>query len=174
MDSAIVLEDWDRNFSAIWRELERTLRLSDAATAVLLDTSGNAVTYAGDDPDFDLSSFASLAVADYLATQEMALLLGERSMQWVVHQGVSGGLILAPLHSALILAVLFDGRTTLGLVRHQMKKDRTRLRDATAPLVRLLEQQLAREARRDDEAELGQETGDWLDRGLERLFGPTA
>jgi predicted regulator of Ras-like GTPase activity (Roadblock/LC7/MglB family) len=174
----MIPEEWDRNFSSIWDELNRTLRSAAATTAVLLDTSGNAVTYAGDDPDFDLSSFASLAVADYMATQEMAVLLGEESMRWVVHQGINGGLVMVPLHPLLILAVLFDNRTTLGLVRHEIRKNRPRLETATLPLLGLLERQLLEAGLEDeagDDASLDDLSGsDLIDRGLDRLFGPTA
>lgn len=175
MGKSMYREDWDRNFSSIWAEMERTLHLSGAATAVLLDVSGNAVTYAGEDPEFDLSSFASLAVGDYLATQEMAALLGEKSMQWVMHQGINGGLALAPLHPLLILAVIFDQRTTLGLVRHQMRKDRARLEEVAQPLIRLLQQQLFEpEAVAGPEAESAAEAAsadEIIGRGLEQLFG---
>jgi predicted regulator of Ras-like GTPase activity (Roadblock/LC7/MglB family) len=176
MDSARIPEEWDRHFGSVWRELELTLKHAGAATAVLVDTSGNAVTYAGEEPGFDLASFASLARGDYLATQEMAVLLGEESMQWVVHQGMDGGVVLVPLHPMLILAVVFDGRTTLGLVRHAMRKDRERLRVATEPLLGLLERQ---DLEADLEADL-EEPGndDMVDRiigdGLGQIFGPSA
>lgn len=172
MDTARIPEEWDLHFGSVWRELERILKAAGAATAVLLDTSGNAVTYAGEEPAFDLASFASLAVGDYLATQEMAMLLGEDSMQWVVHQGIDSGVALAPLHPLLILAVIFDRRTTLGLVRHAMRKEHRRLQEATRPLLGLLERQVME----DDLEESG--NGDMVDRiiddGLGRIFGPSA
>ena len=170
MGEARIPEDWDRRFAEVWRELERLLARSSAATAVLLDTSGNAVTYSGEDPDFDLALFASLAVGDFLATREMARLLHEEGMRWVVHQGTYGGLVLAPLHPQLILAVLFDGRTTLGLIRHEVRKSRQRLEEATRPLLALLE------ANTPDDDEVGDDeyAGDVIDEGLHSLFGPSA
>lgn len=170
MGEARIPEDWDRRFGDIWKELERVLARSAGATAVLLDTSGNAVTYAGDDPDFDLSLFATLAVGDFLATREMARLLHEDEMRWVVHQGARGGVVLAPLHPLLILAVIFDGRTTLGLVRHEVQKARLRLEEVTRPLLALLAPRIAEESRREDEG-LARQV---IDEGLERLFGPSA
>lgn len=171
MSEARIPEEWDRRFGAIWRELDSLLARSSAATAVLLDTSGNAVTYSGEDPDFDLSDFAALAVGDFLATREMARLLREEEMRWVVHQGSRGGVVLIPLHPLLILAVLFDGRTTLGLVRHEIRKSHPRLEEATRPLLRLLAPRAggADEGRAD--AGLARQV---IDEGLERLFGPSA
>jgi hypothetical protein len=171
MDNATIPQEWDLHFGTVWKELERLLARAGAATAILLDTSGNAVTYAGDEPGFDLGSFASLAVGDYLATQEMALLLGEESMQWVVHQGLQGGVVLAPLHPLLVLAVIFDGRTTLGLVRHAMRRERSSLELATRPLLGLLERQ-AMDPDRDSDDAYGVDRR--IDDGLGRLFGPSA
>jgi predicted regulator of Ras-like GTPase activity (Roadblock/LC7/MglB family) len=171
MDRAMLPQEWERHFGSVWNELTRLLRLSGSATAVLLDASGNAVTYAGEDPEFDLSSFASLAVGDYLATREMAALLGEEELRWVVHQGADVGLILAPLHPLLLLAVIFDHRTTLGLVRHQMRKERERLMAATRPLLQLLEQQLAAES---EEPALDGTEDTVIEASLRRLFSPSA
>ena len=172
MDHAAIPGEWDLHFGSVWKEMQRMLQRAGAATAVLLDTSGNAVTYAGEEPTFDLGTFASLAVGDYLATQEMALLLGEESMQWVVHQGIEGGVVLAPLHPLLVLAVIFDGRTTLGLVRHAMRKDRRRLEEATRPLLGLLERQVLEGDI--EESEDGYGADRMIDDGLRRLFGPSA
>jgi hypothetical protein len=173
MDEAMIPQEWDRCFSAIWTELGRSLDLSGAATAILMDPSGNAVTYAGEDPEFDLSTFASLAVADFLAQRELAGVLGDRDLQWVVHQGAKSGLVLLPLHPLLILGVLFDPRTTLGLVRHQLRKDRERLVEATRPLVSLLQTQL--ESDLEESARIERlADGDAIGESLERLFGPAA
>lgn len=172
-DDHAIPREWDRRFHSIWIELNRLLSKSGAATAILLDTSGNAVTYAGEDPEFDLSSFASLAAGDFLATRQMALLLGEESMQWVVHQGKSGGLAMAPLHPLLILAVVFDGRTALGLVRYEMRRHRVRLETATRPLATLLEEQaLDRPLGGDEDDASFADTV--IGEGLEHLFGPPA
>jgi predicted regulator of Ras-like GTPase activity (Roadblock/LC7/MglB family) len=182
MDQHLAPEDWDRHFRAIWVQLQRLLDRSGAATAILLDISGNAVTYAGEDPEFDLSTFASLAVGDYVATQELASLLDQGNSRWVVHQGVKGGMLLVPLHPLLVLGVLFDGRTTLGLVRHQIRKDRDRVIAALGPLISLLERQLAADAALDDmeQDEVAAAAAGWgssldpadqlIEEGLERLF----
>jgi predicted regulator of Ras-like GTPase activity (Roadblock/LC7/MglB family) len=172
MDHAAIPGEWDLHFGSVWKELQRMLQRAGAATAVLLDTSGNAVTYAGEEPTFDLGTFASLAVGDYLATQEMALLLGEESMQWVVHQGIEGGVVLAPLHPLLVLAVIFDGRTTLGLVRHAMRAERRRLEETTRPLLGLLERQILEGDLEDSDDGYGVDR--MIDDGLGRLFGPSA
>jgi predicted regulator of Ras-like GTPase activity (Roadblock/LC7/MglB family) len=180
MDQNMAPEDWDRHFRTIWVQLQRVLDQSGAATAILLDIGGNAVTYAGEDPDFDLSTFAALAVGDYVATQELASLLDQGNARWVVHQGVKGGMLLVPLHPLLVLAVLFDGRTTLGLVRHQIRKDKDRVTAALGPLIGLLERQLAADAALDEAEEeraacaaLGgpaDQADRLIDEGLERLF----
>ena len=170
MDQTIVPEEWDQHFKAIWVDLRKMLRASGASTAILLDATGNAVTYAGEDPEFDLSAFASLAVGDYVATQELAGILGHGQSRWVVHQAAKGGMVLVPLHPLLILGVLFDDRTTLGLVRHEIRKARDGMVDTVQPLLRLLERKLAETDPEEDAR--GAEIADRsVDGGMLELFG---
>lgn len=184
MDQAMDRIDWDAQFGIARTEFDRLLARSGAASSVILETSGNCVTYFGEEPEFDLAAFASLAVGDYLATQEIATLLGEDSLQWVVHQGRTRGLILVPLGPLLLIAILFDGRTTLGLVRHQLRKDWGRLERALAPIADLLERQIQEGAFNvEPYDQLGGEL-EGLAEGpidearlrddIERLFGPSA
>ena len=177
MDQTAVPEDWDLHFKAIWVELHHLLKESGAATAILLDATGNAVTYAGEDPDFDLSTFASLAVGDYVATQELASILGHGQSRWVVHQGIKGGMVLVPVHPLLILGVLFDSRTTLGLVRHEIRRAKDRLLVTVEPVLRLIEEQLARgesEDERPSPVAVGEAADRAVDQGLMELFGPAS
>lgn len=88
-----------------------------ARTAMLLDRSGRLVACEGDKPGFDLTTFASLAAADYGANDQLARLLGEAEFNGLVHQGERDAMHLADVGRQLVLVTLFDVRTTLGLVR---------------------------------------------------------
>lgn len=175
MDGTRMPEIWEQHFHCAWSELELLLDRSGAATAVLLDTSGNPLTYAGEDPDFDLSCFASLAVGDWMAARAMAELFEDRTTRWVVHEGTKDGMVLAPLHPSLLLAVVFDGRTTLGLVRHEIRRKRQRLAVLTEPLLALVDGRL-REFQDGDDGpppEGENDERDLIGEGLEQLFGPS-
>jgi len=93
--------------------------LADTAanTAMLLDRGGRLVVCEGEQPAFDLTTFASLAAADYGANDQLARLLGEPEFSGLVHQGERDAMHLADVGRQLVLVTLFDVRTTLGLVR---------------------------------------------------------
>lgn len=94
---------------------------SQARCALLLDRTGRLLTAAGDDAGFDRVSFASLAAADFGASDQLARLLGEREFRSLYHQGENGSMYLVDIAGHAILAALFDARTTLGRVRLKTK-----------------------------------------------------
>ena len=71
----------------------------------------------GEPPTFDATTFASLAAADFSANDQLARLLGEPEFGALVHQGERDSMYLLDIARRAILVVLFDGRTTLGLVK---------------------------------------------------------
>ena len=105
-------------------DLERINRIlhafvseAGARCALLLDRAGRPVTAFGETRDIDETSFASLAAADFDASDQLAGLLGEREFTALYHQGIAGSMYLADVGGAAILAAVFDRRTTLGMVR---------------------------------------------------------
>lgn len=88
-----------------------------ARCALLLDRNGRPVTAFGATADLDETSFASLAAADFDASDQLAGLLGEEEFTALYHQGVGGSMYLSEIAGSAILAAVFDRRTTLGMVR---------------------------------------------------------
>lgn len=105
-------------------ELQRINRLlhdfvaeSGARCALLLDRDGHPVTAFGETGDLDETSFASLAAADFDASDQLAGLLGAAEFTSLYHQGVHGSMYLSEIAGSAILAAVFDRRSTLGMVR---------------------------------------------------------
>jgi predicted regulator of Ras-like GTPase activity (Roadblock/LC7/MglB family) len=105
-------------------EIQRINRLlhdfvaeAGARCALLIDRVGRAVTAFGDTGELDETSFASLAAADFDASDQLAGLLGEEEFSALYHQGVHGSMYLSEVGGFAILAAVFDRRTTLGMVR---------------------------------------------------------
>lgn len=88
-----------------------------ARCAVLVDRTGRSITAAGETGELDQTTFASLAAADFAASDQLARLLGEKEFASLYHAGASHSMYLADVDGHAILAALFDERTTLGLVR---------------------------------------------------------
>ncbi len=97
--------------------LHKFVAEAGARCALLLDRDGRPLTAFGETGDLDETSFASLAAADFDASDQLAGLLGEREFTSLYHQGVTGSMYLSEIAGAAILAAVFDRRTTLGMVR---------------------------------------------------------
>jgi predicted regulator of Ras-like GTPase activity (Roadblock/LC7/MglB family) len=110
------------DFGAITQSLQRFLYDSNARCALLVDRTGQLVATVGEQPKFDPTAFATLTAADFSANDQLAKLIGESDFNSLFHQGEKESMYLADIARRLILVVLFDNRTTLGLVRLKMKQ----------------------------------------------------
>lgn len=97
------------------------LRESNARTALIVDRTGQMITTAGEPPHFDPTAFASLTAADFSANDQLAKMIGEAEFGSLFHQGEKESMYLADIARRVILVVLFDNRTTLGLVKLRVK-----------------------------------------------------
>jgi predicted regulator of Ras-like GTPase activity (Roadblock/LC7/MglB family) len=109
------------DFDAITQTLQRFLYDSNARCALLVDRTGQLVATVGEQPNFDPTAFATLTAADFSANDQLARLIGESDFSTLFHQGERESMYLADVARRVILVVLFDNRTTLGLVRLKMK-----------------------------------------------------
>jgi predicted regulator of Ras-like GTPase activity (Roadblock/LC7/MglB family) len=125
------------DFGAITQSLQRFLFDSHARCALLVDRTGQLVATVGEPPNFDPTAFATLTAADFSANDQLARLIGETDFNTLFHQGERESMFLADVARRVILVVLFDNRTTLGLVR-------LKLRQVVEELARLFEQVFAR------------------------------
>lgn len=110
------------DFGAITASLQQFLKDSNARCALLVDRTGQLVATVGEQPKFDATTFASLTAADFSANDQLAKLIGEPDFNSLFHQGEKESMYLADIARRVILVVLFDNRTTLGLVRLKMKE----------------------------------------------------
>ena len=106
---------------ALRRGMERLLQESSAHCALLVDRGGQLLAQAGDRPAFDATTFATLTAADFSANDQLARMLGEPEFGSLFHQGERESMYLADVARRVILVVLFDNRTTLGLVKLRVK-----------------------------------------------------
>lgn len=93
-----------------------------AARAVfLIDRDGQPIAFHGDIGDMDTTSFSSLAAGNVAATSSMAKLIGEETFPGVVHEGERESIFISVIGRSL-LVVVFDERSTLGLVKIRTKR----------------------------------------------------
>ncbi len=119
--------------------LDTLLYESNARCALLVDRTGQLVVTVGEQPDFDSAAFASLTAADFSANDQLASLIGEEEFSSLFHQGRSESMYLADVGKRLILVVLFNRQTTLGLVR-------IKIRDAVSDLTKAFQEVFGRDS----------------------------
>ena len=97
--------------------LAEFLRLSGAKCALLIDKEGHLVTKRGELRTIDIDTISALVAGSFAATKEMARLLGEAEFSALFHQGERDNIQLTLVGDRTLLTILFDDRTTVGMVR---------------------------------------------------------
>lgn len=113
---------YEEDYWAINGVLGELLKSSNATTILLIDQTGQMISNVGRNPEFDIQAFASLCAADFEANNALAQLIGEKDFSTLYHQGVDESMYLSRIEGNVILVVLFDKSTTLGLVRLRVKR----------------------------------------------------
>jgi predicted regulator of Ras-like GTPase activity (Roadblock/LC7/MglB family) len=101
----------------IGKSLNAFLKNANAQCALLVDKDGHLVTKEGQSATFDVDTISALVAGSFAATKQMAKLLGEEEFSIMFHQGKKDNIQLSVVGERTILAVIFDDRTTLGMVR---------------------------------------------------------
>lgn len=121
----MVRAEWaifEEDYWAITNALEALAQSSQSKHVLLVDRTGQLIAQVGEDPTFDTQSFASLCAADFEANYALAKLIGEDDFSTLYHQGAKESMYLGKIEKGVVVAVVFDRTTTLGLVRLRVKK----------------------------------------------------
>ncbi len=115
----ILYEEDERRLTAV---LSRLCEESKSRAAFLIDKSGQLLASAGETASLDTTSLASLTAGNIAATGGLAQLLGQKEFSVLFHEGEKDNLHISVVAQRGILVVLFDRRTSLGLVRLRVKR----------------------------------------------------
>ena len=88
----------------------------------LVDKNGQQIAYNGDINNLDTTSLASLTAGNVAATDGLARLIGEKEFSVLFHEGERDNIHISIVGKRVILVVIFDERSSLGLVRLRVKK----------------------------------------------------
>lgn len=152
----------ESDFHKITEHLNALLKESNARCALLVDRTGQLLANVGEPLQFDPTSFASLTAADFSANDQLAKMIGEPEFASLFHQGERESMYLADVARRVILVVLFDERTTVGMVRLRVKQ-------TVQDLGKLFEEMFTRMGSGDAKAEGGLFEG--ADDEIDKLFG---
>lgn len=113
---------YDEEFQRISAVIEKLLRESNAKVIFLVDKNGQLIAGCGETEHLDTTSLASLTAGNIAATGGLAKLIGEKEFTILFHEGEKDNIHISIIAQRVILVVIFDHRSSLGLVRLRVKK----------------------------------------------------
>ncbi|MHC4391716.1 MAG: roadblock/LC7 domain-containing protein [Planctomycetota bacterium] len=145
------------------RILREFNKLSSAKSNILIDKEGHPITQVGETSEgFDIDTISALVAAAFMATREMAKILGEEEFSILSHQGKRDHLQLTLIADRCILTTLFDDTTTVGMVRLYAQ-------EAAKKLNKLFAEMAMRKDQPDEQ--IDDDFGDAAQSALEDVFG---
>jgi predicted regulator of Ras-like GTPase activity (Roadblock/LC7/MglB family) len=156
---------YDEEFQRIKDSLHRLASDANANVVFLVDKNGQQIAAVGDLQSLDTTSLASLTAGNVAATDGLARLIGEKEFSILFHEGERDNIHISIVAQRVILVVIFDERTSLGLVR-------LRVRRAMAELEKVFED-IAKKAEKDKQtiqADFDSPFAEITDEDIDRLF----
>src|SRR4030065_171121 len=102
--------------------LMKLLKGAEAKCVLLVDKDGYLVTRQGFTHSLDTTALAALLAGSFASTKEIARLVGEPEFSVLFHQGKKDHIHISLVGERTILVVIFDDRTTIGMVRLYAKE----------------------------------------------------
>jgi predicted regulator of Ras-like GTPase activity (Roadblock/LC7/MglB family) len=126
---------YQEEFQRLEEALKRLRQEANARAVFLIDKNGQQIAASGETGEFDTTSLASLTAGNVAATDGLAKLIGEREFSVLFHEGQRDHIHISIVAKRAILLVIFDERSSLGLVRLRVMR-------ATAEMDRIFETML--------------------------------
>lgn len=127
---------YDEELKRINAVTEKLLRESNSKVIFLVDKNGQLISATGETEHLDTTSLASLTAGNIAATGGLAKLIGEKEFSILFHEGEKDNIHISIVAGRVILVVIFDQRSSLGLVRLRVKKASDELADIFEDLAR--------------------------------------
>ncbi len=113
---------YEEDYRRILAIIQKLCRDANAKGIFVVDKNGQLIAEAGEVRGIDTTSLASLTAGSIAATGGLAKIIGEEDFPVHFHQGQRDNLHMTLVAGRIILVVIFDDRSSLGLVRLRVKK----------------------------------------------------
>ena len=113
---------YEEELQQIMHICEVLQRDSNARAVLVIDKNGQTIAQAGEVEQLDVTSLSSLTAGNVAATGAIASLLAEKEFAGQFHEGEKTNVHISIVGARVILVVLFDERSSLGLVRLRVRK----------------------------------------------------
>ena len=115
----MLFEEEQQQIQAISDRLHKD---SNALAVLVINKDGQEIARSGQTNDLDITSLSSLFASNVAATSEIAKFLKEEEFGGQFHEGTKQNVNISVVARRAILVVIFDGRSSLGLVRLRVRK----------------------------------------------------
>jgi predicted regulator of Ras-like GTPase activity (Roadblock/LC7/MglB family) len=113
---------YEEEFNQIQTVVDRLVKEANAKVVFIVDKNGQLIAASGDTENLDTTSLASLTAGNIAATGGMAKLLKENEFATQFHEGEKANIHIQLVGNRVILVVIFDSRSSLGLVRLRVRR----------------------------------------------------
>lgn len=127
---------YEEELQQITAVIELLHRDANAKAVLVIDKNGQSMAEAGEIEHLDVTSLSSLTAGNVAATGGIANLLSEKEFAGQFHEGEHVNVHISIVSGRVILLVLFDERSSLGLVRLRVRKAASNLTQILEELVR--------------------------------------
>jgi predicted regulator of Ras-like GTPase activity (Roadblock/LC7/MglB family) len=141
---------YEEEYQQIKDILHRLQVDSNSKIVFLVDKNGQQIAVTGDMRGVDATSLASLTAGNVAATDGLAKLIGEKEFSILFHEGERDNIHISLVAQRVILVVIFDEKSSLGLVRLRVKKASQELERTFEVLLRKAEAERGSMAHRFD------------------------
>lgn len=138
MEGNIVL--YDEEYQKIKEIIQRLNEEANARVVFLVDKNGQQIAACGEIENLDTTSLASLTAGNVAATDGLAKLIGEKEFSILFHEGERDNIHISLVGKRVILVVIFDQRSSLGLVRLRVKRASIELEKIFDSIVKKVEE----------------------------------
>src|ERR1700748_1017417 len=130
---------YEEEFNQIQNVGDRLVKEANAKVVFIVDKNGQLIAASGEVDNIDTTSLASLTAGNIAATGGIAKLLRENEFATQFHEGEKNNIHIQLVGNRVILVVIFDSKTSLGLVRLRVKKATEQLNGIFESLMKKVE-----------------------------------
>jgi predicted regulator of Ras-like GTPase activity (Roadblock/LC7/MglB family) len=132
---------YEEEFNQIKQIISKLRVDANAKVVFLVDKNGQQIAAHGEIENLDTTSLASLTAGNVAATDGLARLIGEKEFSILFHEGEKDNIHISIVAQRVILVVIFDERSSLGLVRLRVKKAAQELTDCFHTIMEKVERE---------------------------------
>ena len=154
----------EEEYQKIYRAITQLRSDCNAKVVFVVDKNGQQIAASGELEAIDTTALASLAAGNVAATESLARLIGEKEFSILFHEGERDNLHISVVGGRVILVVIFDERSSLGLVRLKVKR-------GSANLTSVLDEVMKKATLAPGQAALsGSQFSEITDEDIDKLF----